>query len=218
MSRTLISLIPALLAMLLLLPACNTQQALARKAAEGDPVAQYRCAVIIIHNTDATPQSRQQAIEWLQQSTAAGNRNAPAILGLCYTTGQGTDKDLQQAHRYLSIASDRDNIRAQLLLGHFYANGLGTAPSPAKAAEQIRYAAMQGSPQAADLMFLCFYDGFGVVRNKDLALGWLENAAEFGSEDAENLLKLANKPENAALFEKNVDLLRKKLDFFPQNR
>ena len=201
-----------------LLGACNTQQTLARKAAAGDPVAQYRYAVIIVHDTAAPQKNRQQAIDWLQQSTAAGNRNAPAILGMCYTIGNVTPKDLKEAHRYLSIASDRDHHRAQLLLGHLYANGIGTTPSPAKAVEQVRYAAMQGSPQAANLMFLCFYDGFGVVRNRDLALGWLENAAEFGSKDAQHLLKLAKNPNNNHIFEENVNLLKKKLDFFPQNR
>lgn len=204
---------------LCLLPgACNTPEALARKAAQGDPIAQYRCAMLIIHDSAATPQDKQQAIEWLHQSTAAGNRNAPAILALCYTLGNATPQDLQEARRYLTIASDRDNHRAQLLLGHFYANGISTAPAPAKAVEQIRYAAMQGSPQAAELMFLCFYDGFGVRQNKDLALGWLENAADFGSTDAKHLLNIIKRPEKSPDFEENVNLLRKKLDFFPQNR
>ena len=125
-----------------------------------------------------------------------------------------TPKNLNTAHHYLNIASDRDNYRAQLLLGHLHANGLGAPASPAKAVDQIRYAAMQGSPQAACLMFLCFYDGFGVRRNRQLALGWLQNAADFGSADAKNILKHA---PNSIKFQENVDLLRKKLDFFPKN-
>lgn len=217
MKHSCLKLLPAL-ALLGLQSACNSQQTLARKATAGDPVAQYRYAVIIVNDNNASPQSRRQAIDWLLQSTAAGNRNAPAILGLCYTTGHITPKNLKEALHYLRLASDRDHHRAQLLLGHLYANGLGTTPSPTKAVEQIRYAAMQGSPQAAELMFLCFYDGFGVPRNQDLALGWLENAAEFGSNDAKRLLKLAKNPQNSPSFEKNVNLLKNKLDFFPKNR
>ena len=202
-------------AMLCLLPtACNTPAKLARKAAAGDPVAQYRYAIIIIDDTHATQEAQQQAIQWLKESTAAGNSNAPALLALCYTTGKITPKNLNAAHHYLNIASDRDNYRAQLLLGHLHANGLGAPASPAKAVDQIRYAAMQGSPQAACLMFLCFYDGFGVRRNRQLALGWLQNAADFGSADAKNILKHTPHSPN---FQKNVDLLRKKLDFFPKN-
>lgn len=206
-------------ALLCLLPAaCNSPAALARKAAEGDPIAQYRYAIIIINDDSAPANAQQQAIRWLKESTNAGNRNAPALLALCYTTGTITPKDLPTARRYLSLASDRDNHRAQLLLGHFYANGLGTPASPRKSVEQVRYAAMQGSPRAAELMFLCFYDGFGVPRNPDLALGWLQNAADYGSDDADSLLKLAKNHKNTPEFEKNVDLLRKKLDFFPQKR
>lgn len=200
-------------AMLCLLPtACNTPAGLARKAAAGDPVAQYRYAIIIIDDTHATQEARQQAIHWLKESTAAGNRNAPALLALCYTTGKVTPKDLKAARHYLNIASDRDNHRAQLLLGHLHANGLGAPASPAKAVDQIRYAAMQGSPQAACLMFLCFLDGFGVRPNQQIALGWLQNAADFGSADAQNILKHA---PNSTKFQENVNLLRKKLDFFP---
>lgn len=216
-SRHLLSLLgPPLLCLLPV--ACNTPAALAQKAAEGDPIAQYRYAIIVMNDAHAPADSQQQALRWLKESTASGNRNAPALLALCYTTGNLTPKDLRSACHYLSIASDRDNHRAQLLLGHFYANGLGTAPSPLKSVEQIRYAAMQGSPRAAELMFLCFYDGFGVPRNHDLALGWLQNAADYGSDNAEDLLQLVQNPKNSPNFEKNVDLMRKKLDFFPKKR
>lgn len=203
-------------AILCLLPtACNTPDKLARKATAGDPVAQYRYAIIIIDSPHATPEARQQAIHWLKEATAAGNRNAPALLALCYTTGKITPKNLSAARHYLNIASDRDNYRAQLLLAHLQANGLGAPAAPTKAVDQIRYAAMQGSPQAACLMFLCFLDGFGVRRNQQLALGWLQNAADFGSSDAENILKHT---PNSEKFQENVALLRKKLDFFPKNR
>ncbi len=202
--------------LLCLLPtACNSPAKLARRAAAGDPVAQYRYAIIIIDAPHASRADQQQAIRWLKESTAAGNRNAPALLALCYTTGKITPKNLKTARHYLNIASDRDNYRAQLLLAHLHANGLGAPASPSQAVDQIRYAAMQGSPQAACLMFLCFLDGFGVRRNQQLALGWLQNAADFGSADAKNILKHA---PNSINFKKNVDLLRKKLDFFQKNR
>lgn len=216
MSRLRTCLAPA--AAFWLLTACNSPQMLAHQAEQGDPVAQYRYATIIIEDTTATPQQKQQAIHWLETATSAGNRNAPALLARCYITGKGAPQNLPTAIKYLKIASDRDNFRAQLLLAHLYANGLGTAPAPTKAVDEIRYAAMQGSPQAAELMFLCFYDGFGVPRNRDLALGWLENAAEYGSDDAEDLLSLAQNPENLHLFEEKINFLRKKLDFFPQNK
>ncbi|MBE6420423.1 MAG: sel1 repeat family protein [Akkermansiaceae bacterium] len=207
-----------LLAGTALFTACNTPQILAHKADNGDPIAQYRFAVMILDTPSATLQNKQRAIAHLKNSTEAGNRNAPALLARCYITGNGTSTNLKEAVKYLKIASDRDNFRAQLLLAHFYANGLGTPPCPLKSVDEIRYAAMQGSPQAAELMFLCFYDGFGVPRNTDLALGWLENAAEYGSEPAQLLLTLAKNDKNAPNFDENVNLLKKKLDFFPKNR
>lgn len=216
MSRLRTCLAPA--AAFWLLTACNSPQMLVHQAAQGDPVAQYRYAAIIINETAATPQQKQLAIHWLETATAAGNRNAPALLARCYITGKCTTQNLPAAVKYLKIASNRDNFRAQLLLAHMYANGIGTHPSPAKAIDEIRYAAMNESPQAAELMFLCFYDGFGVPRNRDLALGWLENAAEYGSDDAETILNLAKNPENLHLFEEKINFLRKKLDFFPQNK
>ena len=203
-------------ALTLLSVACHSPQQMATQAASGNPQAQYDYACFLLKNKRCTPAQQKEAILLLIESTEGGSQQAPATLGLCYSVGLGTPPNLRQARPFLQIASDRNHPRAQLLLAHMYAQGSGAPYNPAKAAEEIRYAAMQGSPLAAVLMFFCFYDGFGVVQNTDLALGWLQNAADFGSDEAKELLKLVKNEEKSQIFQQEVDLLRKKLDFFPQ--
>ena len=198
---------------LLLVPACGTAQKYQDDAAATYAEANFAQACSLLDARPTSPESRCAAIHLLKQATLDGHRNAPALLGIFYATGCAWPRNYQLALRYLSIASDRNHSKAQLMLALLYAKGLGTPRNPAKAVEHIRYAAMQGSPRAALLMFFCFYDAFGVPCSDSLALGWLENAAEFGSPDAQKLLKLYQKSPN---FSKEVDFLRKKLDFFPE--
>lgn len=205
-------------ALTLITTACHSPQQMAIKAAEGNPQAQFDYACYLLKNKHCTPEQQEEAILLLIKSTDGGSQHAPATLGMCYSIGVGTAPDLAQARSYLQIASDRNHPRAQLMLAHIYANGIGAPANPAKAAEEIRYAAMQGSPLAALLMFYCFYDAFGVVQDTSLALGWLQNAADFGSDEATELLNLAENAEKSQNFQQKVDLLRKKLDFFPKKR
>lgn len=200
-------------AVMLLLAACNNTQKLARQAAAGDAAAQFAYSCYLLDARPSPPNALPTAAHLLKQSTLAGHRNAPALLGILYTTGRAWPQNLVLARRYLTIASDRDHSKAQLMLALLYAKGLGTPENPAKAVEHIRYAAMLGSPGAALLMFFCFYDGYGVPHSLPLAIGWLENAAHFGSPEAQYLLNLS---QNNPKFSKETDFLRKKLDFFPQ--
>ena len=201
-----------------LLAACQSTESLYRKAQSGDAAACYNYARHLIDNPTAHPQATAEACTWLEKASDAGSRNAPALLGALYATGHGIPTDYSKAIHYLSIASDRDHPRAQLLLALLYAKGKGTTMAPHKAAEHIRYAAMQGSPAAALLMFYCFYDGFGVRKTPELAYGWLQNAADYGSTDAQKLLVTLISDPNSEKFNQEINFLRKKLDFFPQNR
>lgn len=201
-----------------LLTACQSTEALHRKAQNGDATDCFNYARHLIDTPSAHPQAAEEACTWLVKASDGGNRNAPALLGALYATGHGVPKDYRKAIHYLTIASDRDHPRAQLLLALLYAKGKGTSIAPDKAAEHIRYAAMQGSPAAALLMFYCFHDGFGVRQTPELALGWLQNAADYGSTDAKLLIASLNSAPNSEKTNQEIDFLRKKLDFFPQNR
>lgn len=195
-----------LVAAALCLPACHQNAALAHRAAEGDPLAQYEYGRRLLVGQKGLPASPEQAVSWLRAASSDGYAPAQAVLALCYERGLGVPVDTAEAKRLYTLAAEQGHTPAcqalmaqEIRAGHTegakrWLRSMAEGGNPAaqmlygksclagnRAGEGIRfirYAAMQGNPEACLLMADCYEYGRGVPRSDALAAGWRKNAEE----------------------------------------
>ena len=97
-------------------------------------------------------------------------------LGLSYSEGSGTEKDLRKALQWYERAPNLGSSNAQLETGYHYYNGLGVEKDPVVAITWYRKAAAQGDVKAMTNIGLAHRDGQGISRNKIEAFAWLDLA------------------------------------------
>lgn len=103
-----------LLGAVLLLGACRWHSAdLLRRAAGGEPRAQYECGRCLLTGQRGFPRDAQAALPWLQAAAQAGLPQAQRALGLCYERGLGGEASLAEARRcYAAAAGQGDALAA----------------------------------------------------------------------------------------------------------
>ena len=87
-------------------------------------------------------------MEWCRQSAEQGNVEAQVILGHCYSSGYGGQKDLSKALEWYRKAADNGNADAQYELGLCYHYGRGVTANINEALEWYRKAAARGHAEA----------------------------------------------------------------------
>ena len=66
-----------------------------------------------------------EGVKWYRQAATLGDRDAQAMLGFFYQTGEHVAVDLDQAIKWYLSAADRGQVIAQNNLGRLYQIGEG---------------------------------------------------------------------------------------------
>jgi localization factor PodJL len=130
----------------------NKEQAiglLARAAASGEPVAQYRLATIYGEGHGVAPDPAK-AFHWYVSAAQSGNRKAMSNLALAYAQGSGTTKNPVEAARWFSKAAQLGLVDAQFDLAVLYERGLGVPQSLMDAYRWYLIAAKSGDKESKD--------------------------------------------------------------------
>ena len=114
------------------------------KAAKNDHLqATLRLAEIQIARGNSA-----EGVKWYQQAATLGNRDAQAMLGFFYQTGEHVDIDLNQAIKWYLAAADQGQVIAQNNLGRLYQIGDGVDKDIDQAIYWYEKAAKNGSAAA----------------------------------------------------------------------
>ena len=98
------------------------------------------------------------------------NSGVQNMLGVCYKTGHGVDKDYAAAIRWYRLAVAQGDDAAQSNLGRCYRDGEGVAQDYYEAARLFRLSAEQGCDAGQYHLGLCYEDGEGVAQDYNEAL------------------------------------------------
>ena len=114
------------------------------KAAENDHLqATLRLAEIQIARGNSA-----EGVKWYQQAATLGDRDAQAMLGFFYQTGEHVGVDLAQAIKWYLAAADQEQVIAQNNLGRLYQIGDGVDKDIDQAIYWYEKAAKNGSTTA----------------------------------------------------------------------
>ena len=114
------------------------------KAAENDHLqATLRLAEIQVARGNSA-----EGVKWYQQAATLGDRDAQAMLGFFYQTGEHVGVDLAQAIKWYLAAADQEQVIAQNNLGRLYQIGDGVDKDIDQAIYWYEKAAKNGSTTA----------------------------------------------------------------------
>lgn len=114
----------------------------------------------------------------------AGNAEAQYSLGMKYSTGDETSKNLKYAFSLFQKASDQGDKRAQYELARCYQQGIGVEKDLKKAIEYYQQAAKKDHIEAQFELGWIYETGQGVVKNDRQAFKWYQRAAINGKLEA----------------------------------
>ena len=109
-----------------------------------------------------------------------GDKDAQALLGFIFQTGEGTSVDLPTAAAYYLEAANKGAKEAQYNLGMMYFNGSGIQQSRTEAIRWLSKAAENGHPLAA----LNLGVAYKKTNDQTRAVEWFRKAAENGLDNA----------------------------------
>lgn len=122
-----------------------------------------------------------------------GNFAAQLIVGMCYYTGEGVEKDVIQAASWFRKAADQDYPYAQGMIGYCYQHGEGVEKDEAQAVAWYRKAADQGNGLAQLNLGACYAEGLGITKNEIEAYAYWTIAKTKNNKPQENLSILEKK-------------------------
>lgn len=169
-----------LCALMLALAGCSGNVALARRAAEGDPVAQYEYGRRLLTGQKGVRQDAARAAAWLHAAAEEGYAPAQAALGLCYERGLGTQASEQEALRWYTAAAEQGNGNAcmALLQREMKRN------RPAAALRWLRALAETDNPAAQLLLGKLYLSGRMGETQRGEGVRYIRYAAMAGSAEA----------------------------------
>lgn len=172
------------IAMALLLSACHHNGALIRRAAEGDPIAQYEYGRRLLTGQKGVPRDEQRAAAWLYPAAAGGYAPAQAALALCYERGLGMPRSESEALRWYRRAAEQGNGNACMVLYQYELK----QHHAAAAIRWLRALAETDNPAAQLLLGRMYLDGsFGADRRAD-GVRYIRFAAMQGNREACRLM------------------------------
>lgn len=108
-----------------------------------------------------------------------GNAEAQNLLGVLYTKGFGTGKDMDRAFELFKKAAEKGDINAQYNLGRLYKTG---APNQKidfdKAITWFKRAAANGHQRATYSLGYLHYKGLGVPQDYKKAVAWFSKSSD----------------------------------------
>ena len=180
--------------------ACGTQAEEPDKTAaeQKDADACYWSGLCCYHGY-GMEQDYTQAVEWFRKAAdqnpaltaelyrraaEQGNRYAMRLLGNCYCSGQGVDRDYHQAVEWYCKAAELGDGDACYWLGRCCASGRGVDRDYALAVRCFRKAAELGDKDACCWLGNYYCSGEDVEKDEAQAAQWYRKAAELGDRHA----------------------------------
>lgn len=115
-------------------------------------------------------------IEWARQASEQGDAQAQRNLAVCYSRGDGVEKNDETAAKWYRKAAEQGQAQAQLSLARCYYNGTGVAKDPEEAVKWCRKAAEQGDLRALELLARSCALGEGVKKDLEESKKWHRRA------------------------------------------
>ena len=119
------------------------------------------------------------------EAAEQGDAEAQYMVGKCYLTGEGTEKNKIIAFRWFKKSAEQGHAKAQYETGLCYLEGKGTE---VESLEWYKKAAEQGYAEAQYKVGNAYYCGKGVEKDKNEAFKWFLLAAEQGQADAQYMV------------------------------
>lgn len=132
--------------------------------------------VTVVHASDV-PQLRERA--------ASGEAEAMRLLGVCYQTGTGVDKDLEESLRWFGKAARHGSDEAEYDLGVIYRDGIGVGQSWVESAYWFRKSAQNGNLKGMVNIGRQFADGKGVLQDSFIASEYYWRAGARGNAEGQ---------------------------------
>jgi TPR repeat protein len=122
-----------------------------------------------------------EAMRDLFQEYKAGAERGDAksrwMLGMCYKSGLGTEKNVAEGIKWLVKASDQGFAQAQSSLGQMFFFGDGVSKDYVEALKWYRKGAEHGDADCQCDLGQMFRYGWGTVQDETEALKWFQKAA-----------------------------------------
>lgn len=150
-----------------------------------DPVEEHRGLDSSSAERSVAEQFEVQGFTSLRKAAERGDAGAQCLLGHCYATGEGIDKDQREAIKWFRKAAEQGHAEAQYGLGDCYHGGKGVDRDMREAVKWLRKAAEQGHAEAQFKLSFYYYTGEGVGDDKREAVTWARRAAEQGHPEAQ---------------------------------
>lgn len=141
--------------------------------------------------SSAMPPEEAKIIQGYKAKAEKGDPEAQVILGVCYSIGNGVEKDFVQAVFWYRKAAQQGDAGGQILLGDSYYNGIGIEKDFVQAVYWYQKAAVQEDAEAQRKLGLCHDGGLGVTKNEVEGVKWYRKAAEQGDAHAQQYLGMA---------------------------
>lgn len=94
------------------LSACHHNGDLIRRAAEGDPLAQYEYGRCLLTGQRGVKANPERAVAFLRPAAEGGYAPAQAVLALCCERGLGTALSLAEARRWYAAAAEQGHLQS----------------------------------------------------------------------------------------------------------
>lgn len=144
----------------------------------------------------------ESAIYWFKKAVDMGAPTAQNFLALCYSNGNGVEKDAKKAAHWWQIAAESGESYAQRRLAICYYKGEGVEKDIEKAVYWWRKAAEAGDSVAQRNLAARYYNGEGVEKDLSKFVYWCQKSAEAGDSVAQCCL--AFRYENGEGVEKDI--------------
>eukprot|EP01040_Poterioochromonas_malhamensis_P010136 gene10136-11021_t len=133
-------------------------------------------------------------LPWLRSAIESSNdltsMYARYLIGVCYSEGLGTKKDIREALRWYRMSAEQGYSAAQAYMAFAYYSGMGMVQNLQEAVRWYTMSADQGYAAAQCNLGLCYEHGYGTTKNPELAVKWYKAGAEQG--DAASLYNLGH--------------------------
>lgn len=150
---------------------CEMISAYMRGVEQEDPVAEYRCADLIL-KTAWTNDDRVDAFKMFKNSADHGYPIAMHQLALMYRDGIGTTRDVESMTEYMERASSLGNMNSILMLADMYWNGNMIPKDDRKAFDLYLEGAILGNGRCMYQVAMMLRDGVGVEPNAEESDYW----------------------------------------------
>lgn len=128
--------------------------------------------------------SAQSTYKTYIKAAKKGDADAQCRIGLCYSKGDGIDKDDKKAVSWWRKAAEQGHAMSQQFLGRSYEVGKGITKDPSQAVYWYRKSAEQGNDTALLMLALFYMTEKGGQKDYAQAVYWLRKAEEKGQIEA----------------------------------